>query len=236
MPLDLIKFGMRALIKRFNANRQRKIPKLDSNGEPLARTQSRAASIHESMYSSRVNFLQRAQRNFLPPPCVEFRLTQFRLDRIGVQEEGQHLSRRAATILFATSCDDWIRSCRESLNHSSYSSPIFHISSSSLCRICTLLPPSTFLSIRIHRSFSIITFDLSRSNSVVTRLLIQIERAVYRKRECEVFLRAAAKSVASSRIWMVSLCSDLQKVRNFSGAAVESSLLCLQVAIISGAV
>jgi len=66
-PLDLIKFGVRFAIKSWNArkgdgppNAQKRIDA--ATGIPLVRTQSRAASIHESLYSNRVSFLTRAQR------------------------------------------------------------------------------------------------------------------------------------------------------------------------------
>lgn len=72
-PLDLIKFGMRALITKYNAGRAlRAPPAVDDQGVPLARTQSRAASIHESMYGNRVSFIKRAQR-MSPFSLVELR-------------------------------------------------------------------------------------------------------------------------------------------------------------------
>lgn len=64
MPLDLIKFGMKALIKSVRSNQAAKrAKKLDySTGVPITRTQSRAASINQSLYSNRTNFLTRASR------------------------------------------------------------------------------------------------------------------------------------------------------------------------------
>jgi len=60
-PLDLIKFAMKAtVIKYLRERREKKI--VDEHGQPLQRTTSRAASIHESLYSNRVNFLSRAVR------------------------------------------------------------------------------------------------------------------------------------------------------------------------------
>jgi len=65
-PLDLIKFAMKAtVIKAFRRRRERKAAeaaRTTGSGVPLTRTSSRAASIHESMYSNRVNFLKRAAR------------------------------------------------------------------------------------------------------------------------------------------------------------------------------
>jgi len=67
LPLDLIKFAMKAtVIKYLRERRQRRIAaevKSASGGEvPLTRTTSRAASVHESMYSNRVSFIRRAAR------------------------------------------------------------------------------------------------------------------------------------------------------------------------------
>ncbi|KAF8761374.1 plasma membrane H -transporting ATPase [Rhizoctonia solani] len=65
-PLDWIKFAMKATVIRwFRARRERKAHEAAraSGGEvPLTRTTSRAASIHESLYSNRVSFLKRAAR------------------------------------------------------------------------------------------------------------------------------------------------------------------------------
>jgi H+-transporting ATPase len=61
-PLDWIKFAMKAtVIKGFRQRRERKAAEAARTGEvPLTRTTSRAASIHESLYSNRVSFLKRA--------------------------------------------------------------------------------------------------------------------------------------------------------------------------------
>ncbi|CAE6420237.1 unnamed protein product [Rhizoctonia solani] len=65
-PLDWIKFAMKATVIRwFRERRERKAHEVAraSGGEvPLTRTTSRAASIHESLYSNRVSFLKRAAR------------------------------------------------------------------------------------------------------------------------------------------------------------------------------
>jgi len=66
MPLDLIKFAMKATVIKFL--RERRLKKIAeevraSGGDiPLTRTQSRAASVHESLYSNRVSFIKRAAR------------------------------------------------------------------------------------------------------------------------------------------------------------------------------
>ena len=53
-----------SVIKYLRERRQRKIAaEVKSGGEvPLTRTTSRAASVHESMYSNRVSFIRRAAR------------------------------------------------------------------------------------------------------------------------------------------------------------------------------
>ncbi|KAI0760789.1 plasma-membrane proton-e [Fomes fomentarius] len=65
-PLDLIKFAMKAtIIKRLRARHNEALAqqvKQNESGIPITRTQSRAASIHESLYSNRVSFIRRAAR------------------------------------------------------------------------------------------------------------------------------------------------------------------------------
>ncbi|THH26638.1 hypothetical protein EUX98_g7552 [Antrodiella citrinella] len=63
MPLDLIKFAMKATVIRWIRERHNKVVQRETaDGVPMTRTQSRAASIHESMYSNRVSFIRRAAR------------------------------------------------------------------------------------------------------------------------------------------------------------------------------
>ncbi|KAI0687491.1 plasma membrane H+-transporting ATPase [Earliella scabrosa] len=63
-PLDLIKFAMKAtIIKRLRERHNEAIAQqAKESGIPITRTQSRAASIHESLYSNRVSFIRRAAR------------------------------------------------------------------------------------------------------------------------------------------------------------------------------
>ncbi|KAL0579322.1 hypothetical protein V5O48_002655 [Marasmius crinis-equi] len=65
VPLDWIKFAMKATIIKYLRNKRleaaKQAPKT-TDGVPITRTQSRAASIHESLYSNRVGFLRRAAR------------------------------------------------------------------------------------------------------------------------------------------------------------------------------
>ncbi|KAF8587212.1 plasma-membrane proton-e [Ramaria rubella] len=67
VPLDFIKFGMKATVIKFLRRRRQRMIAAEvrsaSGGEvPLTRTTSRAASVHESMYSNRVSFIRRAAR------------------------------------------------------------------------------------------------------------------------------------------------------------------------------
>ncbi|TFK70167.1 plasma membrane H+-transporting ATPase [Pluteus cervinus] len=63
-PLDLIKFAMKAtVIKSLRERRLAAIAAAAPHHDiPVTRTQSRAASIHESLYSNRVSFIKRAAR------------------------------------------------------------------------------------------------------------------------------------------------------------------------------
>jgi len=63
LPLDWIKFAMKAtVIKSLRQRREAETAKSAQTGIPITRTQSRAASLHESMYSNRVSFIKRAAR------------------------------------------------------------------------------------------------------------------------------------------------------------------------------
>jgi H+-transporting ATPase len=65
VPLDWIKFAMKAtIIKSLRVRREKAAAAAVASptGVPLARTPSRAASIHESLYSNRVSFIKRAAR------------------------------------------------------------------------------------------------------------------------------------------------------------------------------
>ncbi|KAF7311520.1 Plasma membrane ATPase [Mycena kentingensis (nom. inval.)] len=65
-PLDWIKFAMKATVIKFLRERrlaqQAQETTHATDGVPITRTQSRAASIHESLYSNRVSFIKRAAR------------------------------------------------------------------------------------------------------------------------------------------------------------------------------
>jgi H+-transporting ATPase len=50
------------VIKYLRKRHEAKLAREVASGVPLTRTQSRAASIHESLYSNRVSFIKRAAR------------------------------------------------------------------------------------------------------------------------------------------------------------------------------
>jgi len=67
VPLDLIKFAMKATVIKYLRNRHQEATAAATRaraetGIPMTRTQSRAASIHESLYSNRTSFIRRAVR------------------------------------------------------------------------------------------------------------------------------------------------------------------------------
>lgn len=65
IPLDWIKFAMKATVIKYLRHRHEAAQRAEAQqtgGVPLVRTQSRAASIHESLYSNRVSFIRRAAR------------------------------------------------------------------------------------------------------------------------------------------------------------------------------
>ena len=62
--MDLIKFAMKATIIKYLRERHNAAvaAQTKETGVPMTRTTSRAASIHESLYSNRVSFIRRAAR------------------------------------------------------------------------------------------------------------------------------------------------------------------------------
>jgi len=67
VPLDLIKFAMKATVikylrERHDRDKAAATRASAEHGIPIVRTQSRAASIHESLYSNRTSFIRRAVR------------------------------------------------------------------------------------------------------------------------------------------------------------------------------
>ncbi|KAI0941866.1 hypothetical protein AcV7_002435 [Taiwanofungus camphoratus] len=64
VPLDWIKFAMKATVIKWLRDRHNAgvAQQVKETGVPMTRTQSRAASVHESLYSNRVSFIRRAAR------------------------------------------------------------------------------------------------------------------------------------------------------------------------------
>jgi H+-transporting ATPase len=99
LPLDFVKFAMKATVIKFWRNRrerqmaQQGVPAGDV---PLTRTQSRAASIHESLYSNRVSFIKRAARKVGFGAGHTVKMSQGELQRfasIQAHHTGQTLAR-----------------------------------------------------------------------------------------------------------------------------------------------
>ncbi|KAF9051686.1 ATPase [Panaeolus papilionaceus] len=90
IPLDWVKFAMDAtVIKHLRERRLGKQREDVASGAPLERTPSRVASIHESLYSNRTSFLQRATRkmrikkNVRVPPTELSRVSSIQTQRAG---------------------------------------------------------------------------------------------------------------------------------------------------------
>jgi H+-transporting ATPase len=68
VPLDGIKFGMKATVIKYLRNRHQMATaaatraSAEGGGVPMIRAPSRVASIHESLYSNRTSFIRRAAR------------------------------------------------------------------------------------------------------------------------------------------------------------------------------
>jgi H+-transporting ATPase len=95
VPLDWIKFAMKAtVIKSLRQRREIKAVKEAASGVPMTRTQSRAASIHESLYSNRVSFIKRAVRKVGFGTKVSVKPEEMqRFGSIQAQRVGQTLAR-----------------------------------------------------------------------------------------------------------------------------------------------
>jgi len=95
IPLDWIKFAMKAtVIKSLRQRREMKAVKEAASGVPMTRTQSRAASIHESLYSNRVSFIKRAARKVGFGTRVSVKPEEMqRFGSIQAQRVGQTLAR-----------------------------------------------------------------------------------------------------------------------------------------------
>ncbi|KIJ99862.1 hypothetical protein K443DRAFT_679618 [Laccaria amethystina LaAM-08-1] len=95
IPLDWVKFGMKAtVIKAIRKRRERIVQETAATGVPLTRTQSRAASIHESLYSNRVSFIKRAARKVGFGGKISMKPEELqRFSSIQAQRVGQTLAR-----------------------------------------------------------------------------------------------------------------------------------------------
>ncbi|KAF8888619.1 hypothetical protein BD779DRAFT_452595 [Infundibulicybe gibba] len=97
MPLDWIKFGMKATVIKYLRNRraaQAAAAPQGPEGIPITRTQSRAASIHESLYSNRVSFIRRAARKVGFGGKISMKPEELqRFSSIQAQRVGQTLAR-----------------------------------------------------------------------------------------------------------------------------------------------
>jgi H+-transporting ATPase len=89
------------VIKKLRARHEVSAIKSFETGVPMTRTQSRAASIHESMYSNRVSFIKRAARKvgfggrILMKPEELQRFSSIQAQRVG-QTLARNPSRTAA--------------------------------------------------------------------------------------------------------------------------------------------
>jgi len=99
VPLDLIKFGMKATVIKYLRERHEQA-KAEANrasaetGVPMVRTQSRAASIHESLYSNRTSFIRRAVRKVGFGQKVRVKAEELhRFSSIQAHQTGQTLAR-----------------------------------------------------------------------------------------------------------------------------------------------
>jgi H+-transporting ATPase len=78
------------VIKQLRARAARQARPVTHEGVPMTRTQSRAASIHESLYENRVSFIKRAARKVgfgqkvtMKPEELQ-RFTSIQAHRVGV--------------------------------------------------------------------------------------------------------------------------------------------------------
>ncbi|TFY74578.1 hypothetical protein EWM64_g9434 [Hericium alpestre] len=99
LPLDWIKFGMKATVsqwlrKRHEQAAMRATAEAAEGGVPMVRTQSRAASINQSLYSNRTSFLRRAARKVGFGQRVRVRPEELtRFSSIQAQQSGAVLAR-----------------------------------------------------------------------------------------------------------------------------------------------
>jgi len=99
VPLDLIKFAMKATVIKYLRDRHEKAKAEATRaraetGVPMVRTQSRAASLHESLYSNRTSFIRRAVRKVGFGQKVRVKAEELqRFSSIQAHHTGQTLAR-----------------------------------------------------------------------------------------------------------------------------------------------
>jgi len=104
VPLDLIKFAMKATVIKYLRERHERAKAEDTRataetGIPIVRTQSRAASIHESLYSNRTSFIRRAARKAGIGHKVRVKADELqRFTSIQAQHTGQTLARHPSRV------------------------------------------------------------------------------------------------------------------------------------------
>jgi H+-transporting ATPase len=82
------------VIKSLRIRREKKAVAEATTGIPMTRTQSRAASIHESLYSNRVSFIKRAARKVGFGSKVSMKPEELqRFGTIQAKQVGQTLAR-----------------------------------------------------------------------------------------------------------------------------------------------
>jgi H+-transporting ATPase len=98
VPLDLIKFAMKATVIQYLRDRHNEATaaatRRSETGIPITRTQSRAASIHESLYSNRTSFIRRAVRKVGFGQKIRVKAEELqRFSSIQAHQAGQTLAR-----------------------------------------------------------------------------------------------------------------------------------------------
>ena len=90
------------VIKSLRQRREREAIKEAAEGVPLTRTRSRAASIHESLYSNRVSFIKRAARKVGIGAKISMKPEELqRFGTIQAQQVGQTLLRNPSRTSYA---------------------------------------------------------------------------------------------------------------------------------------
>ena len=90
------------IIKSLRRRRELKAVKEAAAGIPLTRTRSRAASIHESLYSNRVSFIKRAARKVGFGARISMKPEEMhRFGSIQAQRVGETLARNPSRTAYA---------------------------------------------------------------------------------------------------------------------------------------